>query len=115
MSGTVSVGLAHEVLEPPPFPAPHGNWGVVVGEGREAVGVGELEILYKARSGTWSGGISFWLHSLNSAKMLLHLVISLSIAGSAFAAPFLGQLLERQEQVNGTYDYIIAGGGTAVC
>ncbi|RPB12805.1 alcohol oxidase [Morchella conica CCBAS932] len=45
--------------------------------------------------------------------MLLHLVISLSITGSAFAAPFLGQLLERQEQVNGTYDYIIAGGGTA--
>lgn len=58
--------------------------------------------------------VPFGLYS-NSAKMLLHLVISLSITGSAFAAPFLGQLLERQEQVNGTYDYIIAGGGTAVC
>lgn len=45
--------------------------------------------------------------------MLSHLVSTFFITG-AFAAPFLGQLIEREEQLLSSYDYVIAGGGTAV-
>lgn len=43
--------------------------------------------------------------------MLVHLVLSLSVASGTFAASFLGQ---REEQPLAAYDYVIAGGGTAV-
>lgn len=46
--------------------------------------------------------------------MLVHLILMLSVAGSTFATSFLGQLIQREEQLLATYDYVIAGGGTAV-
>lgn len=45
--------------------------------------------------------------------MLVHLILTLSVAGSTFATSFLGQLIQR-EQLLAAYDYVIAGGGTAV-
>lgn len=46
--------------------------------------------------------------------MLVHLVLTLSIASGILATPFLGQLIKNEEQLLAEYDFVIAGGGTAV-
>jgi len=53
-------------------------------------------------------------HTRRVASMhLSKLVLLLYVGTVVLAIPFLGELKERDEQLLGTYDYVIVGGGTS--